>query len=242
MSSSVSTAGSTAPSSTFVFTAAFTTKLRELDRTGYRVWARRLQLYLEVKEVWEAVRKPPTVGQLSAEGSGTGDRPLHQHAVRQKLVMTIILAALTNEQAALVADLGHPQQMLMALQKPYRRVCDTTVRALKREYMLLYIDAGGDMLEHIRQTRLMLTDLACYKVSLADGVNKSRFLPSLGPDWGGYVGSLEASSTCEEMLIKAAGEARRRSTQAQRGKRGGDSMARSAAKHDGKKKSKCFQL
>ncbi|EGZ16920.1 hypothetical protein PHYSODRAFT_391692, partial [Phytophthora sojae] len=106
--------------------------------------------------------------------------------------------------------------MLQALQKTHRHVCDTTVGALKRQYMSLSIDAGGDMLEHIRPTRLMLVELECYKVSLSDAEKKNNFLQSLGPDWNGYIGALEACGSMEELLIKAAAGARRRSTQAQR--------------------------
>ncbi|KAE9017971.1 hypothetical protein PF011_g6465 [Phytophthora fragariae] len=70
--------------------------------------------------------------------------------------MTIILAALSDEQTALVVDLEHPQLMPTALQKMYRHVYNTT---------------------HIRHTRLMLADLECYKVSLSDG-EKQEKLPS----------------------------------------------------------------
>ncbi|EGZ08113.1 hypothetical protein PHYSODRAFT_438201, partial [Phytophthora sojae] len=126
-------------------TTAFTTKLRKFDGSGYRVWARQLQLYLEVKDVW-----------------GARERPLHQLELQQKLAMTIILSALTDDQAALVADLTHPQEMLQALQKTRRHVCDTT-------------------------TRLMLAELECYKVSLSGAEKKSNFLQSLGPDWNGYI-------------------------------------------------------
>ncbi|EEY68669.1 uncharacterized protein PITG_21931 [Phytophthora infestans T30-4] len=126
-------------------TTAFTTKLRKIDGPGYRVWARQLQLYLEVKDVWSAQ-----------------ERPLHQLEMQQKLAMTIILAALTDDQAALVADLQHPKAMLGALQKTHRHVCDTT-------------------------TRLMLAELECYKVVLTDAEKKSNFLQSLGPDWNGYI-------------------------------------------------------
>lgn len=48
--------------------------------------------------------------------------------------------------------------------------------------MSLYIDVGGDMLKHIKQTRLMLAELECYKVSLTEAEKKSNFLQSLGPD------------------------------------------------------------
>ncbi|EEY68635.1 uncharacterized protein PITG_21952 [Phytophthora infestans T30-4] len=86
-------------------TTAFTTKLRKFDGTGYRVWARQLQLYLEVKDVWSAVLKPaPTLLQLENEESGQADRPLrqqerplHQLEMQQKLAMTIILAAGTDQ-------------------------------------------------------------------------------------------------------------------------------------------------
>ncbi|KAE9039970.1 hypothetical protein PR002_g5198 [Phytophthora rubi] len=97
--------------------------------------------------------------------------------------MTIILAALSDEQTALVVDLEHPQLMLTALQKMYRHVCNTTVGTLKREYMALYINVcvcvggGRGVLQHIRHTRLMLADLECYKVSLSDG-EKQEKLPS----------------------------------------------------------------
>ncbi|KAE8914197.1 hypothetical protein PF005_g7797 [Phytophthora fragariae] len=94
--------------------------------------------------------------------------------------MTIILAALSDEQTALVVDLEHPQLMPTALQKMYRHVYNTTVGTLKREYMALYINVcvwGGGVLQHIRHTRLMLADLECYKVSLSDG-EKQEKLPS----------------------------------------------------------------
>ncbi|EGZ16921.1 hypothetical protein PHYSODRAFT_442146, partial [Phytophthora sojae] len=85
-------------------TIAFTTKLRKFDGSGYRVWARQLQLYLEVKDVWGAVLKPaPTSLQLANEESGQADRPLqqrerplHQLELQRKLAMTIILSALTD--------------------------------------------------------------------------------------------------------------------------------------------------
>ncbi|GMF33375.1 unnamed protein product [Phytophthora fragariaefolia] len=174
-------------------TTAFTTKLCKFDGTGYRAWARKLQLYLEVKDVWSAVLKPaPTSLQLENEESGQAERPLrqqerplHQLELQQKLATTIILSTLTDDQAALVADLQHPKDMLAALQKSHRHVCDTTVGTLKREYMSLYIDVGGDMLEHVRQTCLMLAELECYKVSLTDAEKKSNFLQSPGPDWNG---------------------------------------------------------
>ncbi|GMF46601.1 unnamed protein product [Phytophthora fragariaefolia] len=191
-------------------TTAFTTKLRKFDRTGYRVWARQLQLYLEVKDVWSAVLKPaPTSLHLENEGSDQAERPLrqqerplHQLELQQKLAMTIILSALTDDQAALVADLQHPKDMLAALQKTHRHVCDTAVGALKRD---------------------------------------------LGPDWNGYIGSLETCASMEELLIKASAEARRRTAQTQRGKSGGTQTARggtafTATAHgkSGVKKGKCF--
>ncbi|KAE8894860.1 hypothetical protein PF005_g5439 [Phytophthora fragariae] len=38
------------------------------DGTGYRLWARHLQLYLEVKEVWAGMQFPtPTAEQLNGE-------------------------------------------------------------------------------------------------------------------------------------------------------------------------------
>ncbi|EGZ11018.1 hypothetical protein PHYSODRAFT_450688, partial [Phytophthora sojae] len=97
--------------------------------------------------------------------------------------------------------------MLQALQKMHRHVCGTTVGALKRQYMPLYIDADRGML---------LAELECYTVSLSDAEKKSNFLQSLGPDWNGYIGALEACGSMEKLLIKAAAEARRRLTQAQR--------------------------
>ncbi|GMF48612.1 unnamed protein product [Phytophthora fragariaefolia] len=200
-----------------------------------------------------ATKPAPTSLQLANEESSQADRPLqqreqplHQLGLQQKLAMTIILSALTDDQAALIADLTHPQEMLQALQKAQRHVCDTTVGALKRQYMALYID-GGDMLEHIRQTRLMLAELECYKVSLSDAEKKSNFLQSLGPDWNGYIGALEACGSMEELLIKAAAEARRRSTQAQRSKHGGtqavssgNAFAASSYGKPGTKKGKCY--
>ncbi|GMF38708.1 unnamed protein product [Phytophthora fragariaefolia] len=94
-------------------TTAFTTKLRKSDGTGDCVLARQPQLYLEVRDVWSAVLKPaPTSLQLENEASGQAERPLrqqerplHQLEMQQKLAMTIILSALTDDQAALVADL-----------------------------------------------------------------------------------------------------------------------------------------
>ncbi|OWZ19834.1 hypothetical protein PHMEG_0005846 [Phytophthora megakarya] len=217
---------------------AFTTKLRKFDGSGYRVWARRLELYLEVKQ---------------------RERSLHQLKLQHKLAMTIILAALTDDQAALVADFTHPQDMLQALQKTYfthpagyaanatEDMCGTTVGAVKRQYMSLYIDAGGGMLEHIRLPHLMLVELECYKVSLSDAEKKSNFLQSLGPDWNGYIGALEACGSMEELLIKAAAEARRRPTQAQRSKHGSSKAVNSSnvftASSPGKqgaKKGKCY--
>ncbi|GMF61952.1 unnamed protein product [Phytophthora fragariaefolia] len=236
-------------------TTAFTTKLRKFDGSDYRVWARQLQLYLEVKDVWGAVLKPaPTSLQLANEESGQADRPLHQRErplhqleLQQKLAMTIILSALTDDQAALVADLTHPQETLQALQKTHRHVCDTTVGALKRQYMSLYIDLGGEMLEHIRQTRLMLAELKYYKVSLSDAEKKSNFLQSLDPAWNGYIGALKACGSMEELFIKAATEARRRLTQAQRSKHGGsqavssgNAFAASSHGKQGAKKGKCY--
>ncbi|KAE9000303.1 hypothetical protein PR002_g18228 [Phytophthora rubi] len=196
----VSTSGLGSGSSASTATPAFTTKLCKFNGTGYRVWARQLQLYLEAKDAWEAVLKlAPTELQLTAEGAGFGDRPLHQLSPQQKLVMTIILDALSDEQAALLADLEHPQLMLSALRKTYRH--------------------------HIWQTRLMLADLECYyKVSLSDGEKKNNFLQSLGPDWNGYVGSLETRPTFEDLLIKAASDTRRHAVRPQRGKCGGGSV------------------
>ncbi|KAE9351166.1 hypothetical protein PF008_g6086 [Phytophthora fragariae] len=220
MSSMASTSGLGSGSSASTATPAFTTKLCKFNGTGYRVCVRQLQLYLEAKDAWEAVLKlAPTELQLTAEGADFGDRPLHQLSPQQKLVMTIILDALSDEQAALLADLEHPQPMLSALRKTYRHVCDAT-------------------------TRLMLADLECYKVSLSDGEKKNNFLQSLGPDWNGYVGSLETRPTFEDLLIKAASDTRRHAVRPQRGKRGGGSVVRGGnaftAKYDGKKKGKYF--
>ncbi|KAE9035818.1 hypothetical protein PR001_g6872 [Phytophthora rubi] len=142
----------------------FVTKIRKFDGTGYRLWARHLQLYLEVKEVWAGMQFPtPTAEQLKGEESAP-EKPLHKLTVQHKLAMTIILTALTDGIAAEIADLVHPMLMLNALKNTYRRVCDTMVGELKRNYLSRYLDVGGDMLAHIHDTRLMLADLACYKV------------------------------------------------------------------------------
>ncbi|KAE8989575.1 hypothetical protein PR003_g22198 [Phytophthora rubi] len=48
--------------------------------------------------------------------------------------------------------------MLQALQNTHRQVYGTTDEALKRQYMSVYIDAGGGILKHIRQTSLILAE------------------------------------------------------------------------------------
>ncbi|KAE9252682.1 hypothetical protein PF004_g1856 [Phytophthora fragariae] len=173
------------------------------DGSGYRVWARQLQLYLEAKDAWGAVLKT-TLTSLQLR--------MKSPTKLTKLATTIILSALTDAQSALITDMTHTQEILQTLQKTHRHVCDTTVGALKRQCMSLYIDAGGDMLEHIRQTRLMLAELECYKMSLSGAEKKSNFLQSLDPDWDDYIGALKECGSMEELLIKAAAEARRRST------------------------------
>ncbi|KAG6610140.1 Retroelement pol Polyprotein [Phytophthora cinnamomi] len=110
---------------------------------------------------------------------------------------------MTGDIAAEVADLGHPMNMLNALKNTYRHVCDTTVGALKRDCLSRYLDVGEDILAHIHATRLMLADLACYKVALSDEDKRSNFLQSLGPDWNGYVSVLEGCTSLEELLLKA---------------------------------------
>ncbi|KAE9009866.1 hypothetical protein PR002_g15512 [Phytophthora rubi] len=151
------------------------------DGSGYRVWARQLQLYLEAKDAWGAVLKTALTSLQLRMKSPTK---------LTKLAMTIILSALTDAQSALIIDMTHTQEILQTLQKTHRHVCDTTVGALKLQCMSLYIDAGGDMLEHIRQTRLMLAELECYKMSLSDAEKKSNFLQSLDPDWDDYIDDL----------------------------------------------------
>uniref|UniRef100_H3GLE8 CCHC-type domain-containing protein n=1 Tax=Phytophthora ramorum TaxID=164328 RepID=H3GLE8_PHYRM len=224
----------------------FVTKIRKFDGSGYRLWARHLQLYLEVKEVWMALQFPtPTADKLKGEELAT-EKPLHKMVVQHKLAMTIILTALTDDIAAEVADLGHPMLMLNALKNTYRHVCDTTVGALKRDYLSRYLDGGGGMLVHIHDTRLMLADLACYKVNLSDEEKRSNFLQTLGPDWNGYVSTLESSHSLEEMLLKAAAEARRRNVQSQRGQGGNAAAVRTGSaftttgRGNGKRKGKCF--
>ncbi|KAE9232771.1 hypothetical protein PF005_g2582 [Phytophthora fragariae] len=110
------------------------------DGSGYRVWARQLQLYLEAKDAWGAVLKT-TLTSLQLR--------MKSPTKLTKLATTIILSALTDAQSALITDMTHTQEILQTLQKTHRHVCDTTVGALKRQCMSLYIDAGGDMLEHI---------------------------------------------------------------------------------------------
>ncbi|KAE9232770.1 hypothetical protein PF005_g2583 [Phytophthora fragariae] len=58
----------------------------------------------------------------------------------------------------------------------------------------------------------MLAELECYKMSLSGAEKKSNFLQSLDPDWDDYIGALKECGSMEELLIKAAAEARRRST------------------------------
>ncbi|KAE9325761.1 hypothetical protein PR003_g16404 [Phytophthora rubi] len=157
--------------------------------------------------------------------------------------MTIILSALTDAQSALIIDMTHTQEILQTLQKTHRHVCDTTVGALKLQCMSLYIDAGGDMLEHIRQTRLMLAELECYKMSLSDAEKKSNFLQSLDPDWDDYIGALEECRSMEELLIKAAAEARRRSTHNHGGAQAvssGNAFAALSYGTPGAQKGKCY--
>lgn len=203
-------------------------KLRRFDGTSYRVWARQLQLYLEVKDLWDAIQLDmPTAEQLTQEGSNGG--PLKTCASKQKLAMTIILASLNDEQAALVADVMHPRDMLNALKTTQRHICDATVGALKRKYMGLFLDSGGNMLDHIKQIRLVVAELGSYHVTFTDAELKSNFLQSIGPEWNGYVGSLEACSTCDEMMVKAASEARRRTEQRQRGRGGGATVTQTTS-------------
>ncbi|KAE8908383.1 hypothetical protein PF005_g1532 [Phytophthora fragariae] len=71
--------------------------------------------------------------------------------------------------------------MLNALKKTYRDVCDTTVGALKLEYLSRYLDVGGGMLVHIHDTWIMLVDPACNKVNLTGKKKRSNFLQTLGP-------------------------------------------------------------
>ncbi|GMG17895.1 unnamed protein product [Phytophthora fragariaefolia] len=96
-------------------------------------------------------------------------------------------------------------------------------------------------------TLLVLAELECYKLSLSDAEKKSNFLQSLGPDWNGYIGTLEACGSMEELFIKAAAEAGHRSTQAQRSKHGGsqavgsgNTFAVSSHGKQGAKKGKCY--
>lgn len=229
--------------------SSFNTKLRKFDGKGFRVWARQLQLYLEVKDVWRAVlESAPTSLALAAEESGGGDQPLHQLEIQQKLAMIIVFAALSDDIAAEVAEHPRPKAMLDALQKTHRHLCDTTVAALKREYLSFFLEHGGDMIDHIRKTRLLIANLAGYKVVVSEGEKRSNFLQSLSPDWNGYVAAVEACTSFEKMLMNAASEAKRRANQDLRGRRGGSGAGRSGsafavmqAKTPGKKMGNCFK-
>ncbi|KAE9341621.1 hypothetical protein PR003_g9896 [Phytophthora rubi] len=121
--------------------------------------------------------------------------------------MTIILAALSDEQTALVVDLEHPQLMLTALQKMYRHVCNTTVGTLKREYMALYINVcvcGGEGRAAAHPTHTADAGRSGVLQGLTERRRKTRetSFKVWVPDWTGYVGLLETCPTFEELLIK----------------------------------------
>ncbi|KAE8905682.1 hypothetical protein PF003_g10775 [Phytophthora fragariae] len=91
--------------------AALTTNLRMFDGSGYRVWARQLQLYLEAKDAWGAVLKT-TLTSLQLR--------MKSPTKLTKLATTIILSALTDAQSALITDMTHTQEILQTLQKTHR--------------------------------------------------------------------------------------------------------------------------
>jgi hypothetical protein len=191
-------------------------RLRRFDGTGYRVWSRQLRIILEAKELWEATISPAPSAAVLAEESADG--PYHKMMVKQRLAMAIIVGGLNDEQAALVVDFDHPNDILSSLKDTHRHICDSTVGGLRREYLSMYLPDGGDMAAHVTKTRLMIAELGNYKMVLSDSEKMANFLQSLGPEWNGYIGVLEGCASFDELLIKATAEFKRRTVQEQRSK------------------------
>jgi hypothetical protein len=233
-------------------TSAIRIKLRTFSGSHLRVWLTEVRTYLEIQGVWDsALLQSPTAEQVTQD-QANGSNALAVAVQNQKVAFSIILSALDDVHAEMVIELDHPQAVLRRIRDLYSLQCSANVGDAKRRYLALYLKDGDSLREHVKTTRQLLSELRDYEVVVTDDERKTISIQSLGPAWNGYVASLEACKSFDEMLLVAQSEALRREKQLERGAEvkngaaGGafttttQSGKKAFKMKKGKKKGKCF--
>lgn len=219
--------------------ATFSTKLKTFSGTGFPAWGALMKLVLEIKELWDACQvAAPTETELRVERDAVvaaaaaaepaPPTPFRELVMKQKMASSIVMSALSEKVAAEVYLLDHPMAIMRHPRMTYNVKCSASVGAAKREYMALYLDDDGSMLDHIKETRRVLDELQELHVTLVDEEKMQNFLQSIGPSWNGFVGVLEAATSFENMIQRCQAEAVRREQQKTRTSRSPSSRTSAA--------------